>query len=237
MANLKINLAPVKAVLSEYDISRSEIKAYANVVRSSILHEVHKNLIKIVSNELRSTKGIYLNSIVVTKNQIYLKGLMANAIEGGGEPYDMKIGFSKSYKIKRKKDGGWYLTIPFSIGTPNSTGAETSAVMSWSIYRAIKAGRKPDLKNYPPNSRPRVENSVGHVFEEYQHKASIFEGIKTTKMNSGLNSYNTFRRVSDKSPPNSWINRGITARNFMDKAWQQTDVAKIIDDSIDLLFT
>ena len=43
----------------------------------------------------------------------------------------------------------------------------------------------------------------------------------------------TFRRVSDKSDPNSWIHPGFDARKFMDKALDQTQIPQVVDMVLD----
>ena len=45
--------------------------------------------------------------------------------------------------------------------------------------------------------------------------------------------FNTFRRVSDSSDPNSWINQGITAYKLAEKAMQNFDKDRELDVAID----
>jgi hypothetical protein len=234
---IKINLDTVKSVLQEYDIPTSELNAFTKVVRGEIMFELRNNLILVAKQKLKTSKSDYINSIVLTKNVLSLNGDFANAIESGSQPYDMKVGFENSSKKKRSLSGGWYLTIPFRIGTPSSSGVQSSAVMTRSIYDQIRAGKRPDTSNQPPKTRATVSNSSGKIWEQYVNKYSVFDGIVQNKNPiTGKSTYNTFRRVSDKSDPNSWIHPGIQAHNLMDEAWKKTEVDKIIDDAIEILF-
>jgi len=230
---IKIELDIVKSFLSQYISDDEELKAFSEVVRSQILDSVQINMMRIARQELNSTKNIYINSISRTDDEISLEGYLANAIEEGSAPFDMKEGFRNSPKVKINKQGGWYLTIPFRINTPN---APQGTRMPREIYQAIKNGRKPKI-DMPLGERPQVSDpATGRIWEMYRHKSSIFEGIQRTSHNAETNrsTYGTFRRVSNNSDPNSWINRGIKAHNIIDKAWAATDIEKIINDGVDI---
>ncbi len=234
---IKVNLNTVKAVLSEYAIPKSEISAFAKVVRAQILNEVQANLIKSAKSKLKSTRNIYISGISRKDNQIEIVGFLPNAIESGMSGFDMKEGFAKSPKAKKSKTGGWYLTIPFRLGTPNSSGVNFPA-MPREIYRAILAAKKPDLTNYPPNTRGSFSDvNTKKVWEQYENKFSVFSGVTRTNINPETNrsTYHTFRRVSSNSDSNSFIHSGIRAYNLLDQAWKDTDVDKIIDDNLNAL--
>lgn len=70
----------------------------------------------------------------------------------------------------------------------------------------------------------------------YQHKSSIYEGMvrsEKTYESANQSMFNTFRRVSDNSDPNSWINQGITAYKLAEKAMQNFDKDRELDVAID----
>jgi len=233
---IKINLNDVKNVLSEYAITSSEINAFSKVVRGQIMSEVYKNLVSAAKTNLTKTKKQYIEGIRVNSNSIYLEGFLPNAVESGLGAFDMKNGFQKSSKAKRGKNGGWYLTVPFRIGTPNSSGIQVANVMPSDVYRAIKMKKVFNSNKHTPGMRGAVSNtSTGKVWEEYAHKYSFFEGIVQTNRNVSTNrsTYNTFRRVSSNSDANSWIHSGIKAHNLFDEAWRNTDIEGIIDKSLD----
>lgn len=140
---------------------------------------------------------------------ITLRGKWANMLETGFPPFDMKKGFQKSEKAKRSKDGGWYLTIPFRHLTPTAQGVFGGRPMPRNIYemaRRLKSGQRltGTEKLYPPQVS----------WTGYQHKNGIYEGmIRNVKYypQSGARqgTYYTFRRVSDKSDPQSWWHPGF----------------------------
>jgi len=162
---------------------------------------------------------------------------LVKMLEEGCSAFDEKIGFSQSDKKKIKKDKGWYLTIPLTHGTPNTTGEFVGPPMPVEIHKemlkkptdvptttgmrteGLKLGEIPD-EYQPPKSRALIEaTGTNQRWEEYKHKASIYAGIiKTTSSVTGQSGYISFRRVSDKSDPDSWIHPGFEERNFMDKA-------------------
>lgn len=138
-----------------------------------------------------------------------LRGKWPNMLEGGFPAFDMKAGFKRSDKAKRKKDGGWYLTIPFRHRTPSTTGSAVGGgVMPKDIYaqaRALRAGQAltGTEAKYPPRQS----------WTGYQHKNGIYEGmIRNRKIyeKTTQSTYFTFRRVSDKSDPKSWWHPGYT---------------------------
>lgn len=235
---IKIKLDTVISVLKDFDPPTSELEAFAKVVKGKILTEVYANLVQSAKQKLTTSRQEYIKGITLDEDSIYLIGELPNAVEDGCGPFDQKIGFANSSKIKKGKRGGWYLTIPFRIGTPNSGGVLSSAIMPRDIYDAIRSKKAVDLSNTPPQTRGSVTDSkTGKIWEEYQNKYSVFAGITQNKnTETNRSTYNTFRRVSDKSDPNSWIHPGIQAHNLMDLSWANTDIDKIINEGLELLF-
>lgn len=138
-----------------------------------------------------------------------LKGKWANMLESGFPPYDMKTGFQNGPRVKQKKDGGWYTTIPFRHRTPNTTGSAVGGkAMPDDIYaqaRVLRAGTR--LKGTEANYPARTS------WTGYQHKNGIYEGmVKNQKAYDKAiqSTYFTFRRVSDKSDRQSWWHPGFS---------------------------
>lgn len=228
---LKINLQAVKNVLKEYELSSSDRNSIAKNLREEIIQNFYANLTQLANQRLKSSKGIYINSIGVTSNTVTLYGFLPNAVEKGMSPFDMKLGFGNSQKIKFNKKGGWYLTVPFRIGTPNSSGIYMP-VMPRQIYNAVRAGKSYSTKEYTATTRPEVSNGK-QVWGAYTAKTSIFSGIKQNyNPQTGKSTYNTFRRVGINSESNAFIHPGIKAKNLFDEAWKQTDISAIIDNAI-----
>lgn len=224
---------------------------------------LYEKWIQLAKRELGSTREDYINSLVIgddgfLTSKVTLTGEMNNMIEQGSAPFDQKEGFSKSSKRKTKADGGWYLTVPFRHAVPGSVGESShfSSVMPETLYERLieeyhETGEEKltvKEKNLPKELQTkgvRKELTVpktNRVFEAYKHKSAQYAGItKITKTynNATQSQYMTFRRVSDKSDPNSWIHPGFNAFKLGEKALGEMDVnsmiAKMKDKFIDEL--
>lgn len=191
---------------------------------------------------------------------IILTGDFPNQLEQGFGAFDMKNGFKKGSKVKMKKNGsGWYMTIPFRFATPGALGESEifSAVMPPDVYASVKklqsaktqidtgktkSGTGLSKQSIPTQYQtPKVRNAFSsleslNTFSQYQHKTSIYEGIskqEKTYDGSTQSGYVSFRRVSDKSDPMSWIHPGLAAKNFAKTALSNTDVGGTADRAID----
>lgn len=204
---------------------------------------------KKAGEELKQTRQEYQRAIYIEKPTddsivIGLSGWMPNAVEKGLEPFDMKEGFSRSWKRKPayRKNGstGWYMTIPFRHGTPGIVGESAifSSVMPSGVYKIAKTTLQAQDSSLKVTDLPAefqikgirkevINNISKQIFPEYQHKNSIYEGMQKSSM-EGHSQYVTFRRVSDKSDPNSWIHSGIVAHNLMGKTLDSFPIERII---------
>ena len=145
-----------------------------------------------------------------------LRGKWANALETGFQPFDIKDGFSKSKYKKARKDGtGWYLTVPYRHRTAPSSGVAVGGrVMPKDIYSQARKLKQGQRLTGTESAYPAQVSWKG-----YQHKNGIYEGmIKNTKQydKTSQNTYTTFRRVSDKSDPNSWWHKGYAGIHAID---------------------
>lgn len=228
---IKIRVKDTATVLAGYRLPRNIKNSMAKALQQRILAETYTRIVGHANRSLNTSKKAYIDGLRMYRYKIELEGWLPNAIENGIGPFDIKQGFSTSNKRKlKKKTGGWYLTIPMRVFTPGRGNYNNS--MSWQIYRAVRAGKK-----YNPGSPTERsafgDAATGKIFEMYQHKAPILQGIQENKNQStGRSTYNTFRRVSDKSDSNSWIHTGILAHNLFDKAWADVDVDEIIDETL-----
>lgn len=169
-------------------------------------------------NKLNSTRPLYLqglnfDSVIYPDGDdmsgaVQLKGKLPNMIESGYGTFDIKIGFSKSSRKIAKKDGGWYLTIPFRHSTPGSFMYGNP--MPKDIYGVAKK-----LNGYVKGQTGAGRISqpgVGDVsWKGYQRKNKTYDGmvrIVKSYQKATQSQYMTFRRVSDKSDPNSWWHPG-----------------------------
>lgn len=249
-------------VFDEFNLLESQASAMTKQVLDDVTLVVLRNWKKAAASGLASTRNEYVRSVYWSENTqrlnvLTLVGVLPNMIESGAQPFDLKEGFKKSAKVKFKKDGGWYLTIPFRWATPGSLGENSafSGVMPQDVY-AIASQLKPTRSTVGSKSpgqslstgqlpasrqnlgvRKAVSNALtGQNFPAYQHKSPLMSGMQRnekTYEKATQSTYNTFRRVSDKSDPNSWIHSGIQARKFAERAFQQTDFDTVVNNSVD----
>jgi len=225
-----------------------------------VTEEIYRNWQLQATNELKSTRNEYINNLQIISHSkfsksIVLTGKLPNMVELGCSAFDMKEGFSKSskvkYSVKTDKNGNvtmsWYLTIPFRHGTPGIVGenAAFSGIMPQEVYDQMKGKmhneplRKGEIPS-PfdiPSSRKAIVLPT-RTIPEYKHKASIYQGmVKKTGVygKTTQNTYVSFRRVSENSDANSWIHKGIQARNLMKKAIQETDIQTLAENNVDII--
>lgn len=166
-----------------------------------------------VQNKLNSTRPLYLMGLQWDSIQypyennafsgaVILKGQFPNMLETGFGAFDEKIGFSKSKKIKKKDNGGWYLTIPIRHSTPGSF--MYGSPMPKDVYGVAKQLGNNEKLSYP---------GLGDVsWKGYQRKNKTYDGLTRiikSYQKTKQSQYITFRRVSDKSDPNSWWHPGF----------------------------
>jgi hypothetical protein len=229
---------------------------------NAVTASIYANWEALAKQKLNSTLPEYIQNLIkVDKGrfakQIVLTGVLPNMIEQGASPFDIKEGFEKSKKVKYTipvynkkgqqvyKGGDWYLTIPFRIGTPGTLGqAGFTGEMPQEVYdimrkRASGQGLKaPEIPSpyEVPQSREAIMNELGGIlYDTYQHKNSIYEGLtKRTAQysNTSQNTYGTFRRVGANSDPLSWIHKGIKAYHLAEEAVEKTDIETIVENEV-----
>lgn len=245
-------------LVEEFNLPVNTVDYMVKTSVQLVTTEIYRNWQIEATNALNSTRNEYINNLQIINiseyhNAIVLTGKLPNMIEKGASPFDMKEGFEKSKKIKyvRRKDIngnitlGWYLTIPFRHGTPGIVGenAAFSGIMPEDVYKVIKrkdanVGLKKSEIPFPhniPSSRKEIVLPT-RTIPEYKHKSSIYEGLmkKSSAYEKVIqNTYISFRRVSDKSDPNSWIHKGIQAYELMPKAVLASNVETIVENNID----
>lgn len=200
--------------------------------------------------ELKQTRQEYQKSIYIEKLDNYnvivgLKGWLPNAVEQGISGFDQKEGFERSSKRKVKKDGGWYLTVPFRFATPTALAESSifSKILPQKVYEVAKKVLTNDrvqlnVSQLPERYRelqvrPEVMDRFGTTYQPYQHRAPIYAGMQRNEGGTEENphgSYMTFRRISDLSDPDAWIHTGIEAHNLVEKTLSNFDIGSIIAD-------
>lgn len=197
---------------------------------------------------LKGSRGEYINSIVVVdegfaKGSVMLVGEHANSMEEGMDGFDMKPGLLSGPNAKSTKDGGKYNVVPFSIGTPGALEENfNGGLMPQDVYDVVKdkkveiplpgggkASKALKPEEIPVQFRAPKVKSVKipgtKQTGEYTHKNSIYEGIrKVEDPATGQNRYQSFRAVSTKSDPLSWIHPGIEAKKIAEKTLEHFNI-------------
>lgn len=244
-------------VLLELNLSVKRSEELASFVLDELSQRYAKEWESVVTKNLRKERADYIRAmsydrISSTEAIFKLNSSPANPvpmmIEVGCSPFDQKIGFSKSPSRTEKKNGGWYVTIPFRFAS--SEALAEAGVFSNSLPKQIEELSKQN-KGRPLLQRdlPKPYNTVNQRdiidrmnvrVEAYKHKVSIYAGLVRKDISSTVNEkrggYYTFRRVSDKSDPLSWWHPGFTARNFMQRALDNMNVQTTVAMAIDKFF-
>ncbi len=257
---IKIDLSDI---LAEFDIPNGIADEMVDTIVKGVATRFYETWSVIAGRELHSSRRQYITALQLMdegkmKAAIVLHGKLPNMIESGASAFDMKDGFEKSSKKKHTKNGGWYLTIPFRLAAPGSLGeseifagklpkevhAEIKKLTSTrsefksgvSFGESLKKSSIPE-KYRDSKSRPAFSDTeTKKTFEEYKHKSSIYEGVmesKKTYQNATQSMFNSFRRVSNNSDPNSWIHSGIRAHNLAEKAFSEFNLLHEVDILVD----
>lgn len=243
-------------------ISDQQINDLTETCVKLVTQAVYAKWETLAKRELHSTLPEYLHNLnIIDKGrfskQIILTGTLPEMVESGASPFDLKEHFKKSKYVKYtvpvytakgrqvSAGGDWYLTIPFRQGTPGIVGqAGFANEMPQEIYALMihRAANSPLQKSEIPSpydiprSRAAIYDSkTGNLlYGEYQHKASIYEGLikQSAAYNVAIqNTYHSFRRAGKNSDALSWIHKGIIARDLASKAVEQTDVEQIVENA------
>lgn len=237
----------ISGVVNRLVLSKEEMHEYGKYLLGGIVTYYMQSLEKNVKENLHSTRTTYLRALshyyeddLTAVISLDGKGVskLAIAIEEGASAFDIKRGFEKSNKrvvklgeydkkLKRYKEGGWYLTIPFRVATSRAIGESTifSGKLPQKVQKVLKNEGFTNESNLPDefktkNIRPEIV-SGGRTIPAYEHKTFFHAGIKRVETDNGRGEYVKFRRVSDKTmqnDPESWIHKGFVPHKFMDKA-------------------
>ncbi|CEM61685.1 hypothetical protein DWQ65_02375 [Treponema phagedenis] len=171
----------------------------------------------------------------------------APLLEYGTDGYDMKTThpYGKKSRVSKQKNPKTkmielipYLIVPFSWGTPGTVTFQNT--MTEDIY-AIAERMK---KSVVMEETHFEENWAGEAIErhEYTWADRLNENdlgnadgmVRMSDTPTGKSTYWTFRIISAKSPKNSWINKGIPARNVTEglKALHEKEIADAIQNAL-----
>lgn len=153
--------------------------------------------------------------------RIHAAALIANDLENGRGPWDMKPMLLNGPKARVSKKGTRYNIIPFRHGASNSFAPSSNAMpMPKGIYqqaRELKASVRQGTAmkwggRLPATGTPGKNPTTG-----YQHKHDVYEGmvrIEKTYEKATQSKYMTFRIVSEKSDQKSWWHPGYQAHHI-----------------------
>lgn len=232
----------ISEVASEFILSDEEVRSMSRYILSRVAEDYTSAWERLIGQNLHSTRNEYLKGIFSEQPDDYnlILGLtprqssLALMLEEGASSFDIKQGFEKSSKKHQKKDGGWYLTVPFRWATSEAVAESGfSNKMPKAIERLVKVSKEPlKLGNLPENLRKLGQNKTSG----YNHKFNIYEGLQRTEIGSGQKEkrggYMSFRRVSDKSDKDSWMHPGFEALKLMDKASDEINLGLIVDKAV-----
>lgn len=247
----------ISEVVEEFALTGAQAEALGSSIIDRITTEYVNRWEGLVDRNLRQTRKLYKKAMYIDRlNPTTVEfGLqpgddgLALALEEGKEPWDEKMAFRTSRKRKIKMGGGWYLTIPFRYATPGAV-AEAGSFKSVLPPEIYDLARNNGGRGLRPNQLPseyqrlgvrgEIRTAAGAVIPEYVHKSPKYQGLVRIEISStskeaerGRGGYFTFRRVSDKSDPASWIHPGFIPRKFMDKALAASDINRVAEMAID----
>lgn len=259
MKPIEIDLSGLQA---QFGLAASAVDTLTETCVNAVTAAIYMNWEAMAKQRLNSTLPEYTQHLIKVDKyrfakQIVLTGVLPNMIEQGASPFDIKEGFKKSKKVKYTipvynkkgmqvyKGGDWYLTIPFRIGVPGTLGqAGFTGEMPQEVYDVMRkrsAGHGLTAPEIPspyevPLSREAIMNEKGGtLYDTYQHKNSIYEGLSKRRAQyaqTKQNTYGTFRRAGANSDPLSWIHKGIKPYNLAQEAIDKTDVDTIVENEV-----
>lgn len=202
---------------------------------------------KIVNRNLRQTKQSYLSGMRAEHPDPYsvvfiLEGKedsrLGLMLERGQDVFDIKEGMARSSKRKGKKDGGWFIHIPFRLASAEALAESSvfSGILPRPVYEVAKGLQKGEsltVTQLPEEFRQKgvrqeLTSKAGKSFPKYEHKSSIYVGLqRSTKQYHGQ--YQNFRTISDKSDDNAFIHPGFRAHNFMEQALEEIQIDRLYE--------
>ena len=259
---MKPIIIDLSGVQSQFGLAADTTDMLTETCVNAVTASIYANWEALAKQRLNSTLPEYTQNLIkVDKGrfdkQIVLTGVLPNMIEQGASPFDIKEGFKKSKKVKYTipvynkkgmqvyKGGDWYLTIPFRIGVPGTLGqAGFTGEMPQEVYDVIRKKSNNEGLKAPeipspyevPKSREAIINEIGGIlYDTYNHKNSIYEGLSKRKAKyekTSQNTYGTFRRAGANSDPLSWIHKGIKSYRLAEAAIEKTDIETIVENEV-----
>lgn len=248
-----------RSISEQFELSQGEIDNMMDFVVKEVTHRFADEWTSQANNTLKSSRQQYISNLNVVdegfaKGAVVLTGWLPNAVEQGLDAYDMKEGLLSGPNSRPTKSGGRINIVPFTFGTPGSLAENFSNILPSAVHEVIKS--KPMDQSLPGggvSTRPLKEEEVPQAFrqpqkksvklpqakdaKEYQHKSSIYAGVRKIQDSAtGQNRYTSFRAVSSNSDPNSWLHPGIEANNLAEVTLNRFDIPSEVSRALDQWF-
>ena len=210
-----------------------------------VAHAAHNEWIRLAKERLSTSQDLYVNALQQSQSfysapdmdshTITLVGQMANNIESGMGSFDMKgvrPGWLGGSKAKTAADGSTYVVIPFRHSTTSKKMGYTGKAKDMGLKDQLKKV----AKDYGMNRMQRT--ATGQVVKgitqkvprsptqarktdvhRYLHNLTRIQapvaGTTPSGKERGQAQLMTWRVMSTKSDPSSWIHPGIEAKNLL----------------------
>ena len=243
-----IKIIAIDQWVSSITLSLLDEATYMQAV-SAVADLARDRWVQLAQQKLTSTRRDYISGlqpVVREGNQasITLVGTLPNMVEQGQSAFDMRdtllgpnvpiVEFSGGRGKKQSEDGNFYRSIPFSHGSPSSSGVaggpamgsqyeghpavQDVAKMARQVYSQAKGlGKGEALQaGLAPKLRPHHSTDIyaGMIRNEKEY-------AKTTQ-----STYSTFRTISTANDV-GWMHPGIMAANLGERVAE--DVGRMVE--------
>lgn len=188
-------------------------------------HKIATSFTKGLAEDLRKTFGN--DTIKVNGTGIDIAYKILSDEDSPVKFFDMKPYFAQSSKAKPTKDGGWYLRVP--IGNLAKTYRQAYGRKQFDLISHIQIGETAG-ENANRERFQRILSNAGGLNGTalgYQWKGTSVTKVPSSN-GGGRGSYISFRTVSNKSDPNSWINSRNSMANAITNNTETEQEAKLV---------
>ena len=233
----------ISDTINEFSLTREQANQLSKYILDSVVDSFVRAWEEDVDNTLHQTRAEYKKGIFQENpdEHTIVVGLtprqssLSMMLEEGATQFDIKEGMAKSPNRHLKKNGGWFMSVPFRFATSDAVAESMSFSnqMPKPIEKLVRTTGGPLTIEQIPSSF----NKIGqNITSGYTHKFNIYEGLHREEIGSGTEKrggYMNFRRISDKSDKDAWVHPGFEAHKFMEKSMNDLDVGNVVDHAID----
>lgn len=211
-----------------------EQPALFSALLTHVADAARANWIRLAQTQLNTSRRDYIAGIQpVTEDGpnervIELVGWLANAVETGLDPYDLRRTLLNERAKVSKATGARYRVIPFRAATPGTVGAVAPAMGNpYARRTAQQRTMAPSTRAFVSDAHSLGKNIYKHAKKlkgnerlpeglapklQPWHSTDIYAGMQRTAR-AGHAQYTTFRVISD-NVQRGWLHPGIEARNL-----------------------